>query len=251
MKKPTRPVRPKWLHSPISIPYGKHGKTYEMVSLPKTTLFSKIPAETQMDIISYLGYRDVLRLRATCRYYNYFIDRDMVQEVRVRQIETFEEMEKQKSCGNSLPCYTCLALKPLEHFWNATRRHYYQVGYVQDLVDPTERYCIPCGFRTKKFERGLRLTVAGVTRMLCPGCSVLVREHSTATGYYGRSGNTCEICRQQWSILWAWGWIVRFFQFAVGIIIFALSCTGQSVPNTSVVSKHSYRFIFTALLVRQ
>jgi hypothetical protein len=245
---PPRLSRPKWLHVSILNPDGK-GK--EMVLLSRSSLLSTLPAEVCLDIIMELDYRDVQTLKASCRYFRYFIDSSVTEASRMRQLEEFEELERQSHSMQPLdaPCYTCLQKKPLAHFYNPAGTYYYTAQPPLPLPDAGTRYCIPCGFKTKRYAPGLQISVDNVTYLRCAGCKRLEKSAALPIGsarHY--NGQSCQHCSNDLKILNN-GWIFRFIQFLLGIIIFALACTGSTVPLTSVVTRESLRFIFTTTLV--
>jgi hypothetical protein len=243
-----RPLRPIWLH--INIP-KRHGKGKEMVYLSKDSLLSSIPAELQLHIIQNLGYRDAISLKATCRYYNYFISGAVIEDSKTRQLQDFEEIERHSKVEKpaNVPCYTCLEEKPIAQFYNIPGRWYYNTQPCLPLPDPGTRCCIPCAFKTKRVEPGLNLSVNGTVHLICSGCKKFEKSPTIAAIKGNNHGKYCVACKTDFEELLAYGWKVRFFQFVLGIIIFAVACTGQSVPTSSVMSKQLLRFILTIILV--
>jgi hypothetical protein len=250
--KPSRQFRrPEWLHS--SIP-KRHGKGMELVFLDKSSMLSSIPVELQLNIIQYLGYHDVLNLKALCQYYNYFISPEILNESRRRQIEDFEEIENRSQLlkPSHVPCYTCLKEKPIAQFYNVTGRYYYSTQPCIPLPDPGTRCCIPCAFKANLVAPGLNLHANGNSYLICSGCGMfsmnpVAQSINTFNGY--SYGVYCNHCKHDFEKLLGCGWLFRFIQFVLGVIIFALACTGKSVPTTSVATKSSLRFIFTVTLV--
>jgi hypothetical protein len=246
-----RPLRPKWLH--ISVP-KENGEGKEMIFLSKDSLLSSIPAELQLETIQFLGYHDTLNLKATCRYYNYFISEDVLEDSRTRQLERFEEIERRSKFEKlaNVPCYNCLKEKPIAQFYHVPGQWYYNTQPCLPLPDPGTRFCIPCAFKTKRIAPGLNLNVNGNVYLICSGCKRFGKNPASAVvtsknGY--NYAQYCDLCKHDFDQLLAFGWILRFLQFVLGLIIFALACTGSSVPISSVVSKSSLRYIFTVTIV--
>jgi hypothetical protein len=250
-KLPRHLRRPEWLH--ISAP-KRDGTGQELVYLDKSSSLSCIPIELQLNIIQFLGYHDVLKLKASCRYYNYFISPDVLEESKVKQIEEFEEVENQSRLAKPslVPCYTCLEKKPIAYFYNISARYYYGAQPCLPLPDPGARCCIPCAFKTNQVPAGLDLRVNGKTYLTCSGCGIFTKNFiaNTVNTFNGHGyGAYCDYCKHDFERLLSLGWLFRCSQFVLGVIIFALACTGKSVPTTSVATRSSLRFILTVTLV--
>jgi len=127
------------------------------------------------------------------------------------------------------------------YYWNAIPRN------AQPLNNSNvrDRHCLQCGFKNGEYEPGLRLNVAGGSWMLCAGCSEFEKYTTPCPGY--AYNKTCTKCNMHFSSRREHGLFLRFLQWAFSIIIFSLACTGGDMPTTSVVSRHSLRWIFTVL----
>jgi len=214
-------------------PRSRRNKGMEMVTLDKSSPLSSIPAELQLDIMSMLDYYDVLHLKATCRYYQHFINKDVLQKSREYQIERFAEMEPTITTGNA-PCYTCLKLKSQSSFT------------LPRPNDPRRRCCIPCAFRANRYKPGCRIVFNGDSLVVCAACESFSKEPLGANLQFN---TLCKDCNVEFKTALVFGVLLRFMQGSFAIMVFALACTGQAVPTTSVATKHSLRFILTIILV--
>jgi hypothetical protein len=246
-----RPDRPKWLHKPKIL---QHVKEAELVSLSRDSDFAKIPAELQLHVISYLDYDSVLELKQTCRYFNYFVNADVIKESKAVQIEAYKEIERSnKLPANKLPCYTCLKLKATAEFYNKTSNYYYNAQLYSYNRQPTRtpadfnRYCIRCGFREGHYDPGTKLNTGGQSWMICSACGLLSKEPlNSNNGYYGV---TCKPCTTEFNFMRGNGAVVRMLQWMIAVVILPLACTGKAMPWTSRANEHSLRWIFTVTLV--
>lgn len=235
-----------------------------MIHLSKASSLSKVPTELQMDIIFYLPFHDAFHLKQTCRYFNFFFTEDLLEVTKQRQIAIFEEMDKalpisyNTYAGNvtlpDLPCYTCLRIKPAAEFYNTATNQYANVFGSQRFGNTTERFCIACGFKTGRFEKGRELIYRNYTRKAvhCLQCNLIVTATAPGTTFLSSSHDQteCDNCVQERTTLSANGLFIRFLQSVFSVIIFGLTCTGKMVPRSSVVGNESYPFMFTIIAVR-
>jgi hypothetical protein len=227
--------RPKWLHiSKASV----KGKGTEMVMLSKDSPFSNIPAELQLDIIYLLSYDDVLALKHTSRYFHYFISTDVLQNCKQAQTDRWAEIERQGGWSDQFPCYACLRLKPkVEFYVNGT----YAFNRATPGNADTDRHCILCAFKNGEWGPGTRLQVSTQSWLLCACCGEL----KCTPG----SEIVCPPCKASFDLRHSSGYLLRFTQFYLAIVIWSLACSGKLPPRTSVATKTSLRFIFQSLIV--
>ncbi|KIV98598.1 hypothetical protein, variant [Verruconis gallopava] len=230
----------------------RHVKAAELVSLSRDSSLAKIPAELQLQIISTLEYEDVVQLKRTCRYFNFFINSDVMEESRAAQVEIFRVMEQNYSMpGDKLPCYHCLKLKPKVEFYDVAGKYYLSsppIGYYRTALynADTNRNCIRCGFLTRQYLPGLSLKTGNQVWMFCSECGVLERLPSQSS--YRYPDNLCLPCSNKYNFFRAQGTTMRLVQWVISIVILPLACTGQFMPWTSKASNHSLRWIFTITL---
>ena len=245
---------PQWISKQKII---QHVLGAEMVSLSRESDFAKLPAEMQLSVISFMDYPSVLKLKQTCRYFNFFINADVLRDSKQYQIDQYQDMEKRNRLPpNRLPCYTCLHLQPMTEFYNITSNFYYgsqptySYNYNRAAQSPPlkvwDRCCIRCNFMKGNYNAGLALTTKGETWMFCGACGHLVRQHE-AMGYGGYG--TCKPCSNLHNFLKGFGPVIRCMQLVVAIVILPLACTGQAMPWSSTPDSNSLRWIFMVTLV--
>jgi hypothetical protein len=247
-----RPAKPQWLSKPRIL---QHMKGVEMISLDRGSDFAKIPAELQLHIISYLDYPDVRQLKKTCRYFNYFINEDVMKESKKQQVERYQQMELQmRTPANKLPCYKCLRMKQSAEFYNAKAAYYLNAQpsyYTRANASPAQdfnRHCIRCSFRNGLYDPGLKVVTGGETWQVCAACGVLCRDVQYPA--YSAAQGTCKPCGAMHEFNKKNGATLRLLQFVIAVVILPLACTGQAMPWTSRADEHSLRWIFTVTLVR-
>jgi hypothetical protein len=253
---------PKWLANPRLLAHAL--RTHEMVSLSRDSDFAKIPAELQLHIISFMDYPSVLKLKQSCRYFNFFINSDIVKQSRIQQIETYKSMERHRSRlpEGKVPCYSCLHLKTQSEFYDQVGKYYYGARpttttyYARTAVGEAplqvyDRTCIRCNFREGNYEPGVKLTTMDEDWMVCNACGMLGKERAVgAVPYvYGKTTGMCKPCSNGHEFIKAAGGLMRIMQFLLAVVILPLACTGQAMPWKSKPDRNSVRWIFTVTIV--
>jgi hypothetical protein len=251
-RKDWRTGRPKWLHKPKIL---NHVKEAEMVSLSRDSNFAKIPAELQLHVISYLDYDAVLKLKGTCRYFNYFINADVIEASKVNQVEHYQQMETHNTLpSDQLPCYTCLKMKPKAEYYHKKGRYYmnaqpYRSHRQTAARNPDfERQCIRCGFQEGLYDPGTKLNTGGQSWLICSSCGFLAKEPQDTTS--SASGTSCKPCTVEYNFMRGHGTSIRMLQWMVAVVILPLACSGKAMPWTSRANEDSLRWIFNITVVR-
>lgn len=217
------------------------------IDLPRNGPLAQLPPEIQLETFFYLDYQSLLNLQSSCRYYEYFISAQMLEDSKERTKELYMDMEHRSAFPiNQKPCYTCLQIKGHTAFHDPSGNRTYpsaNPGQLNTVIGT--RYCIPCGVKEKKFKPGEQIIAGGHTQAICKHCKRL----NTKPVSTWRAGWACPKCNAEVDLLLSTGPIVRLAQAAFAIIIFALACSGQAVPRSSHLTHGTWRWVFTISLV--
>ncbi|KAF2663457.1 hypothetical protein BT63DRAFT_430303 [Microthyrium microscopicum] len=147
----------------------KRPKNSPKAIMTKPFAFSALPAELQLEVISYLTFKDTVNLRMTGRKYRYFIPAPSHEQLLAA--ENSEWAIKK----NLFTCCHCLQLRPSTKFADKMISGKRARGYKGAPI----RFCIECGLTVpwktsgaRGYSRGNKIRILGKPYQVCKNCGL-------------------------------------------------------------------------------
>jgi hypothetical protein len=129
----------------------------------------QLPAELQLEVISYLSFEETTNLRMTSRKYRDFITRPSFAKLLEIELSPWAKEKQLYSC------YYCARLRQSNKFANRMLQY-----RKRSHVHP--RFCIECGLMVpwsepgaRGYNRGHKLEVGGLEYQVCKNCGLFER----------------------------------------------------------------------------
>jgi hypothetical protein len=147
------------------------------------SFFALLPEELYLAIIDHLPMPSIIALSQTNRLFNRVAN--LTSDLKRPQLNAFliSAQASPRWRGDGFACFVCTKVLPRRRFSDDHTKD--ERG--RDGAEQTERFCVPCGLKTGRLEKGSEVW-RGTTRMVvCWGCGVMKGR--------GQAGGISEVCR--------------------------------------------------------
>jgi hypothetical protein len=198
----------------------------------------QLPAELQLELISYLEYHDLRRLHSSCRFYHCFIPNDKLKAQRSELESQLFKAEQSIALRHNIntqnfTCFSCLQMKPTQDFVSADCNFdYYRHPNFSKI-----RACAPCQLKKARKSNGVELSLSyGQKIYSCGYCneqsSIKSVRDQGKLGYRMKDeGWWCGKCYKDNQKLDQVGGLIRFPQIILSLVLFCTSLAGK-IPDT-------------------